>query len=172
MATATKTPLKVFLQSDEYEPAADYVDGEVEERPLGELDHSSWQFAIQFWFGQHFADWNILICPELRIQTSATRFRIADVAILDRAAPMSQITTHPPLAVFEVLCPEDRVQRLTRKLGDYAAMGVREIWVIDPKACTFSRFEDGQLLRRDRFQLSERGIDFPVSEIAELVQPR
>jgi Uma2 family endonuclease len=140
--------------------------------PRGELDDSAWQFAIQLWFGQHSADWNILICPELLIQTSATHFRIADVAILDRAAPMSQITTHSPLAVFESLSPEDWVQRLTRKLEDYAGMGVREIWVIGLKAGTFSRFEDGQLLRRDRFQVTERGIDFPVSEIARLVEPR
>ncbi len=170
MAATTHIPIELFLQSDEYEPAAEYVDGEVEERPTGETDHSSWQFAIQFWFGQHRDTWKIFICPELRIQTSATRFRIADVAILDRDAPLSQITTHPPLAVFEILSPEDQVQRLSRKLEDYAQMGVPEIWVVDPRAGTFSRFEDGQLLRRERFSVSNRVINFPVSAIAELVQ--
>ena len=61
------------------------------------------------------------------------------------------------------------MQRLTSKLGDYAAMGVAEIWVIDPKVGTFFRFEDGQLLRRDRFSLAKQAIDFEVAEIARLV---
>ncbi len=168
MATATKVPVEVFLQSDEYEPAADYVDGEVEERCVGEFDHSQWQRAIIEWFLKFQDEWKVTVCPELRIQTSATDFRIADVAILDRSAPVSQITTHPPLAVFEILSPEDRVQRLMRKLGDYAAMGVGEIWVIDPDTRIFSRFEDGQLLHKDRF--SAGAIDFPVSEIVALVR--
>ena len=170
MSTTTHMPIELFLQSDEYEPAADYVDGEVEERSVGETDHSFWQGAIQKWFWKHEDEWKVFVCPELRIQTSATRFRVADVAILDRSAPLSQITTHPPIAVFEILSPDDRVQRQTRKLGDYAAMGIGEIWVIDPKAGTFSRFEDGQLFWRDRFTVSERGIDFHVSEVAKLVR--
>jgi len=174
MATTTRVPLELFLQSDEYEPAADWVDGEVEERPMGENDHSAWQLAIQKFFIKYEDAWNILIRPELRIQTSATHYRIADVAILDAAIPTRPIATHPPLAVFEVLSPEDRVQRLTRKLGDYASMGVAEIWVIDPVSGTFSRYEDGQLLHRSRFVLvtrdGTRNIDFAVSEIAALVR--
>jgi hypothetical protein len=65
----------------------------------------------------------------LRIQTSASRFRIADIALLDPASPATRITTHPPLAVFEILSPEDRVQRLTRTLrrvcrdGNFRDMG-------------------------------------------------
>jgi len=168
VATATKVPVEVFLQSDEYEPAADYVDGEVEERPMGEREHSFWQGAIQKWFFKHEDEWNVYVCPELRIQTGPNHFRVADVAILDRDAPVSQITTHPPLAVFEIHSPEDRVQRLMRKLGDYAAMGVGDIWVIDPDTRVFYRFEKGQLLHRDRF--SAGAIDFPVSEIVALMR--
>jgi hypothetical protein len=26
------------------------VDGKIEERPMGEFDHASWQQAIQLWF--------------------------------------------------------------------------------------------------------------------------
>ena len=62
------------------------------------------------------------------------------------------------------------MQRLIRKLGDYAAMGVPEIWVIDPEAGTFSRFEDGQLLRHERFSAARHGIEFEMAEIARLVE--
>ena len=45
MATTTHVPVKVYLRSS-YEPDAEYVDGRIEKRPMGEFDHSSWQQAI------------------------------------------------------------------------------------------------------------------------------
>jgi Uma2 family endonuclease len=60
--------------------------------------------------------------------------RVGDV--LDRDRPIEQIITHPPLAVFEVLSPEDSLQRLKPQAGDYRTMGIAEIWVIDPQDST------------------------------------
>ncbi len=40
-------PLQVYLQSSEYEPDAEYVDGEIEERSMGEFDNNAWRQAIQ-----------------------------------------------------------------------------------------------------------------------------
>ena len=170
MATQTQVPLDVYLRSSEYEPDAEYVDGEIEERPMGENDHSKWQLAIMRWFIQHEEAWSILIRPELRVQVSPTRYRVPDVAILDAGAPDEQIPTHPPVAVFEVLSPEDRIQRMLRKLGDYEQMGIPAIWVVDPKTGVWSRFEDGQMVRRGEFSLPERGIQFPMAAIASLVR--
>jgi putative restriction endonuclease len=104
MSATTHIPVEVYLRSS-YEPDAEYVDGEIEERPMGEFDHASWQLAILRWFLQHEKDWGIRVRPELRLQVAATRFRVADVTVLDRAQPVEQIITHPPLAVFEVLSP-------------------------------------------------------------------
>jgi Uma2 family endonuclease len=115
MSATTRVPLEVYLSSD-YEPDAEYVDGEIELRPMGEFDHSSWQQAIQKWFWQHEKEWNVRVRPELRIQAAATRFRVPDVTLLDRDQPIEQIITVAPLAAFEVLSPEDRVQRMQRKL--------------------------------------------------------
>ena len=85
-------------------------------------------------------------CPAgLRVQVAATRYRVPDVTVLDRSRPIEQIVTHPPLAVFEVLSPEDRLQRLKQKLEDYRMMGIAEIWVIDPQDSTFYRYENLQL---------------------------
>jgi hypothetical protein len=47
MSTTTRIPVEVYLRSS-YEPDAEYVDGEIEERPMGENDHSAWQDAICF----------------------------------------------------------------------------------------------------------------------------
>ena len=168
MATANQVPLELYLHS-EYEPDADFVDGEIEERCVGEDSHSAWQLAIAHWFRMHAAEWRIRVRPEMRIQTSGSRFRVADVAILDAALPRDPIAQHPPLAGFEVLSPEDRHTRLMRKLDDYEAMGVPEIWVIDPETGVTERFEGGQLVRREEFRLPERGIVFAFAEVAALV---
>jgi Uma2 family endonuclease len=169
MATTTQlVPLEVYLRSS-YEPDAEYVDGEIEERPMGEFDHSSWQQALQRWFLLHERDWKIRVRPELRVQVSASRFRIPDVTVLDRSFPIEQVITHPPLAVFEVLSPEDTFQRMKRKLEDYRLMGIPEIWVIDTEDDTFYRYEDRQFLRRNSFALVEKGISFDMNQVKEFL---
>ena len=45
MATVTYVPVEAYLRSSDYEPDAEYVDGQIEERPMGEFDHSDWQAA-------------------------------------------------------------------------------------------------------------------------------
>ena len=168
MAASTHIPIELYLHTD-YEPDAEYVDGEIEERPMGEDSHSAWQFAIAKWFDRNADKWNIRIRPELRVQTGATRFRVPDVAILDASLPREPIATQAPVAVFEILSPEDTYKRLMRKLDDYEQMGIAAIWVVDPESGVFERFKGGHLLRAEQFSLPERGIEFPFSEISGLV---
>jgi Uma2 family endonuclease len=169
MAATTQVPVEVYLRSC-YEPAAEYVDGEIEERPMGEFDHAAWQAAVQRWFFLHDKEWNVNVLPELRVQVAATRFRVPDVTVLDFSQPAELIITHPPIAVFEILSPEDTVQRLKRKLDDYASMGITQIWVIDPQDGSFARYQDKQLLRNETFAEPARGISFDMLEIAKLLR--
>jgi Uma2 family endonuclease len=74
-----------------------------------------WETLLH-WFRLNQKEWNIRVHPELRVQVASTRFRVPDVTVLDRSRPIEQIITYPPLAVFEVLSPEDTVRRLKRKL--------------------------------------------------------
>jgi len=162
-------PVEVYLRSS-YEPDAEYVDGEIEERPMGEHDHAAWQMAILLWFSRPQDEWNIEVLPELRVQVSETRFRVPDVAILDFANPVEQVVTRIPIAVIEVLSPEDTVRKLRRKLDDYSKMGIPEIWVIDPEDGSSLRYLDGELLRAESFEEPARGISFRIEEIAKLVR--
>jgi Uma2 family endonuclease len=146
MATGTIIPVEFYLHhSGEFEPDADYVDGEIEQRPMGEYDHSTWQQAIERWFLQHLQAWNIRVRLELRVQVAPTRFRVPDVVVFDRSQPVEQILTRPPIAVFEVLSPEDRMARMLIKLEDYARMGIRTIRVVDPHTAKIYRYERGAL---------------------------
>jgi len=124
-------PVSEYLHTS-YHPDCDYVDGVIEERNLGELDHAEVQRALILWLSQHERKWGIRTIPEIRVQTSPTRFRIADICIVSVTAPREQIIQTPPLAIIEVMSPEDRVPRYSVRLDDCRKMGVRNIWVIDP----------------------------------------
>lgn len=50
--THAHVSLETYLHST-YEPDAEYGDGIVEERPMGEFDHASWQQAVLECFRSH-----------------------------------------------------------------------------------------------------------------------
>jgi Uma2 family endonuclease len=161
--------LDLYLKSS-FEPDAEFVDGVIEERPVGEYDHSSWQHAIELWFALHAQKWAVRARPELRVQVSRSRFRVPDVTILDRNRPIEQIITHPPIAVFEVLSPEDSINKMMTKLADYERMGIKTILVLDPNGRHF-RYIAGSLepLSPKPFDLPGSSCRFDLAEIEKLL---
>ena len=130
MATL-QTSLGDYLRTS-YRPDCDYVDGEVQERNLGEYDHAAVQAFLTSWFFQHRHEWMLQVLPEIRIRAAEKRVRIADVCLMSRSQPVEQVLTRPPLAVIEILSPEDRISRYNERLTDYRQMGIQNVWVIDP----------------------------------------
>jgi Uma2 family endonuclease len=92
------------------------------------------------------------------------------VAVLDRNLPTEQIVTHPPIAVLEILSPEDSLNRMMAKLADYERMGIQTILVLDPNGQHF-RFLAGRLepLARDPFDLQGSACRFDLVEIEKLL---
>jgi len=86
---------------------------------------------LSWWFHQH-REWQLYILPEMRIRVSANRVRIADLCLMSRSQPVERVLTKPPLAIFEVMSPEDRISRYNERLLDYRRLGVANVWVIDP----------------------------------------
>ncbi len=166
-ATASLISVEEYLKTST-DPDCEYVAGVVEERTVGELDHSSWQKALVTWFATREGQWGIRVYPELRVQTGPENFRVPDVTLLHRSAPREQIITHPPLAVFEVLSPEDSMTRTLEKLSDYERMGVGAIWVIEPKKRLYWRYQSGQLAPGTVFELWASEFSVPFTEIAAL----
>lgn len=127
-----------LISLDEYlhgiwEPDREYVNGEVLERNMGEKDHGAWQAALVRLLSGWRQSANIQVIPELRVRTMPDRYRIPDVVVLDRSAPDEQVITHPPLLCVEILSPEDRIGRIEDKIEEYFRMGVRAVWVMDPR---------------------------------------
>jgi len=169
MATATQPiTIEEYLLTS-YEPDCDYVDGEVQERNLGELTHAEVQARLAQWFLNNAEEWNLRVGIELRIRVAPTRVRIADVALLSRSEPVEQVPTRPPLAVIEIISPEDRFSRYEQRIDDYRNMDIRHIWVIDPQTRRGFDCSSGSWIETASFAIENSPIRVDLSIIlAEL----
>lgn len=163
MATV-QISLEEYLRTS-YEPDADYVDGEVQERNLGEFDHGAVQMFIGNWFFQHRVEWQLHIISELRIRVSPRRVRVADLCLMRQHQPVEQVPSAPPLAVIEILSPEDRISRYTDRLGDYRHMGIPNVWVVDPVSRVGYDCSTGDWLVVEEFRIADSPIFFRLSDL-------
>ena len=115
-----------------YEPDCDYVDGHIEERNVGEWDHSRLQGKICAYLIKRYEDTGVLAAPELRIRVGPTRFRVPDICVF-LGDPGQRVPSKPPFVCIEILSPEDRMSRVETRINDYLAMGVPYVWVLDPE---------------------------------------
>ena len=81
--------------SSVYEPECDYADGEIEDRNVGEKDHSKLQFRVQMLLSRVPG---ISIFPDVRIRVAPTRFRVPDVAVY-LAEPLSRCSPRLPFSL-------------------------------------------------------------------------
>jgi Uma2 family endonuclease len=130
MPSGTLISVEQYLATS-YRPDCDYVEGRIEERNLGEWDHSKLQAAIIAYFYQRRKTWNISVAPEQRVQVKPTRFRIPDVCIV-LGEPDGQVFRRPPFVCIEILSKDDRMSEMKERIDDYLAMGVSYVWVLDP----------------------------------------
>jgi len=169
MATVpTQISVEEYLHTS-YKPDCDYVDGELEERAVGEYDHSTWQAALLIFFGARQLEWGIKARPELRVRIAPRRYRVPDVCLLSREAPVEQVVEYPPLAVFEILSPDDRMTRVMDRMADFESIGVGAIWLIDPRKSKYSIYQSGNLMPATTFALPGNGFQVEMSEIAALI---
>jgi Uma2 family endonuclease len=110
------------------------VDGEIQERNLGERDHADLQSRFVFLLCLPENEIYVTARSELRVQVRATRFRVPDVCVLAKGAPREQIVSQAPLLCIEILSPEDTMLRVRERVRDFLDMGVVQVWVVDPKS--------------------------------------
>jgi Uma2 family endonuclease len=115
-----------------WSPDREFVDGRIEERNLGEKEHSILQRFFTVLFAIHRAEWGVEVFPELRIQTQTRRFRVPDVLVVRAGENFERYVTQPPLIAIEILSPEDRLQAMQEKAAEYRGFGIEHIWIVDP----------------------------------------
>ncbi|MGH9557623.1 MAG: Uma2 family endonuclease [Bryobacteraceae bacterium] len=168
MPTETLISVEEYL-STAYSPDCDYVDGRVEERNLGERDHSSVQMTVSAYFFTRRKQWGIEVFPEQRVQVKPRRFRIPDVCVV-LGHTDEQIFTEPPFLCIEILSPDDRMSRVEERIEDYLTMGVPYVWLFDPqkqRAYTATAAKGLCEFKGDVLATESPRLEVPLTEIFE-----
>jgi len=143
--TPVLIPVEEYLRTV-YRPDCDYIDGQVLERNMGETPHGRLQAFFVFFFRLHEDQWNIEVIPEQRVQVRPDNFRIPDIMLAALPNPDSRIVRTPPLLCVEILSSKDTLREIAKRTLDYAAMGVKNSWVVDPwRRKAYASGPDGKL---------------------------
>lgn len=135
-----KSPtLKEFLKLPETEPASEYVDGEIVQKPMPQGKHS----VIQ---GELVSTINTVVksrriaraLPELRC-TFAGRSIVPDVSVFvwdriprDENGEIANVFPLDPDWAIEILSPEQSQTKVTKKILHCLKYGTHMNWLIDP----------------------------------------
>lgn len=155
-------PLEEYLRST-YDPDMDYVDGHLEERNLGDFDHADLQTALLTVLRQNARKWNVYVLGECRLQVKADRFRVPDIMVIARGEKPDRIVREAPLLCIEVLSPDDTIRRILFRVDDYAEMGVKNIWVLDPGTGRVFTAVNGERRWTEERVLSVEGTEIRVN---------
>ncbi len=163
-ASAISVPVSLYeYLHSVYETDMDYVDGVLEERNLGEYDHSDLQSELITLFRNHRSEWKVKAVIEQRVQISPTRFRVPDLTVMAASWKRTPIITDAPLLCIEILSPEDRFSRIRARCEDYFRMGVPEAWIFDPaKREALVLRPDGTMTTHNQGSLSLEGTPIAI----------
>jgi Uma2 family endonuclease len=169
MSTATLVSVDEYLTTT-YRPDCDFIDGVLEERNVGTNDHSALQGAVYRWVWERGRTPGFRPFIEQRIRVSQRRYRVPDICVVPLPKPEEQIFTQPPYICIEILSPNDTFPKLQARFDDYLAMGVPNIWVLDPgsrRGWTITR--QGHLEALDgKLRTTDKRLIMPL---ADLFQP-
>jgi Uma2 family endonuclease len=132
MGIATQVSEREYLESS-YEPDCEFADGVLVERNIGTRDHSRLQMMLGAYLHRRRKSWGIHVYPELRIRLRAGRYVIPDLCVVRGPEPAEQVFTNPAFLLVEILSPEDRPLRVSKRIREMLDFGVPYVWVIDPE---------------------------------------
>ena len=163
MAVETLVSVEEYLNTS-YSPDMEYVDGELVEINVGDPIHSLVQGNIVHALKLKYP--KVKVMPEVRSRTTETRFRLPDVAVALRM-PVGRFIKEAPFIAIEILSEEDRMSRVIEKLKEYAAMGVPNIWVFDPRLKQMFKFHANSLqeIEGDTISTGEPRLELTREEI-------
>ena len=157
-----------------YRPDCDFVDGQLEERNVGDTRHSLLQMWLGYWFISHQKEWKTRVLSELRTRVSENRVRLPDVAVVtDDEGLQESPRTSPLLVAIEILSPDDRIPRVTDRLRDFLAMGVANIWLLDPAdRCAYTFTHEGlRLIEAARLEVPNSPIYLDLTQLFAALDP-
>ena len=133
------------------------VNGREEVRNLGEYEHSSMQKVLTFLLGMKDRErgTRTLFEQTIRISLTPDTRRVPDVAVFLRTTPIEPVFRNPPITIFEVLSRKDRVSRYNERIEDYMRIGVKRIYVIDPRTYRAWDVSNGNWVTTTLFNITD-----------------
>jgi len=128
---STLVAVEEYLSTSYPDGDREYVDGQVVERNVGEIEQGSSQTRVVFYLLTHYPQFWAAV--EVRVQVRAERFRVPDVTLVAGPQPAGRIIVIPPHLAVEVLSPDDRAADVQEKIDDYLAFGIPYVWVVNPR---------------------------------------
>jgi len=130
------------------------VEGEVRFMPPNKVPHARIIRALTAAFLRQL-DFRKTECLSstfgLVIRTEPLVCRSPDIAIFELATMVEKdgYLHSAPQLIVEVLSPSESRKEIRAKLDDYESLGVPEVWLVSPEACTVEllQLEDGKLSR-------------------------
>src|SRR6476620_8418261 len=108
MSVETLISVEEYLNTS-YDPDVEYVDGVLVERNIGDLLHglvqSNFIFAIRAKYP------GVYVIPELRSQTSTTRYRLPDICVM-LVLPQTKYLLDAAFLAVEILSEDDRMTKV------------------------------------------------------------
>ena len=159
-AQANPITIEEYLRTS-YRPDVEFIDGCLEDRTGGTWDHGALRGLLAEWFLRHAKEWGITGSLGVRTRVTQTRIRLPDV-VIDWAGPHPPVLVEAPLLVIEVLSEEDTYSALYKRVKDYQAMGIANIWLIDLETRTAQSCERAFWVERERLEIAGTGIYLDV----------
>ena len=126
-----------------YRPDVEFIDGVLKEMPVVSPVHGRTQMMLGLWFGLHEAEWNVHVFAESRTRVSVDKVRLPDASVLPAGPVPRKVITEAALIAIEVLSETDGYRELKERARDLEAMGVRNIWLLDPATRAAEVWFDG-----------------------------
>ena len=148
MAALPNSPLVSLEEylNTAYDPDLEFVDGVLVERNVGDWLHSLIQSNVLFALRRKYP--HLKVVAEFRSSTTSTRYRLPDVTVL-LSAPKTRYLFEAAFLVVEVLSEGDVMSVVIEKLKEYAAKGVGNIWLIDPRLQLLWTYQPSMLVEID-----------------------
>ncbi len=148
---AQKISLEEFLARPETKPASDYIDGEIEQKPMPQGEHSIIQIRLGTVINNIVIPEKIAYAfPELRCTFGGISI-VPDIAVFTwnripktekgRIANRFEIS---PDWVIEILSPEQSANKVMKKIIFCIKQGTQLGWLIDPKDESVMIFQPDQ----------------------------
>jgi Uma2 family endonuclease len=140
MATKAQITPEQYLDMT-FEHDAEFVHGEIVHRAMPNYTYGRIQTLLSSLFEAVRSPHRLFACSDVRMKLAPDLYRIPDTAVF-AIPPKTEVPEQAPLAVIEILSPDDRYHDVVQKLEEYRAWGVPNIWVVDPLAKRFAIYTD------------------------------